>query len=180
MIDRPSDNGLSAADLDAMIPLAYDDLRALAEHLLRRQPGPGPRATSLIHDVYVRLAARHPLPFESKGHFLRIAAKAMRYVLIDQVRRRTADKRGGGRRREALVDTIPIADTTNPDLLAVHEALTRLARFDPDKASIVELRFFGGLTIDETAATLGVSPATVKRHWDLARAWLYRELEESA
>lgn len=162
-------------DLDAYFPKVYEELRALAEAILQRnRPFDPTRTTSLIHDVYVRLAGRG-IAFRDRSHFLCIAARAMRCVLIDRARRLGAVKRGG---RESLVslngDILPRAEA--PDLLLLDEALTRLMEFDQRKSQIIELRFFGGLSVEETGEVMGLSPATVKREWTLARAWLYREV----
>lgn len=162
-------------DLDDLLPEVYEELHALAGAVIQRHRVFDPtRTTSLIQDTYVRLAKRG-LRFRDRMHFLRLAARAMRRVLIDRARNANAQKRGGGQPAIPLSDTItPSADT--PDLLAVEAALTQLATFDPRKSRIIELRFFGRLSIDETAEALGISTATVKREWTLARAWLFREI----
>jgi len=160
---------------DALLPVVYDELRALAEGILHRwRPAQTARTTSLIQDAYLRLAHRS-LPFRDRSHFLCVAAKAMRSVLIDYARRNGAAKRGG-RPPGTLPDESIVPAEDGPDLLAVHEALLRLAEFDERKSRIVELRFFGGLSVEESAEALAVSPATIKREWSLAKAWLYREI----
>jgi RNA polymerase sigma factor (TIGR02999 family) len=160
---------------DALLPAVYEELRALAGAVLQRcQPIDSACTTSLIHDVYLRLTERG-LKFRDRGHFLCVAARAMRYVLIDRARRNCAAKRGGGKALAALEDT-PAPAIDDSQMLAVEEALTKLAAFDERKGRIVELRFFGGLSLEETAEVMGLSLATIKREWTLARAWLYREL----
>lgn len=168
-------DGGECADVDDLLPEVYEELHALAGAVIQRHRIFDPtRTTSLIQDTYVLLAKRG-LRFRDRMHFLRLAARAMRRVLIDRVRNANAQKRGGGQPVIPLSDTItPSAGA--PDLLAVEAALTQLATFDPRKNRIVELRFFGRMSIDETAEALGLSPATVKREWTLARAWLYREV----
>lgn len=156
---------------------AYDQLHRIAEQLLReRRWASSPQTTSLIHEAYVRLAKRDQMQFHSRSHFLQVAARAMRFVMVDQVRRQTANRRGGGKTPAVLTDEIVPANATNPNLIALHDALLRLEEFDKQKARVVELRFFGGFTIDEAAQALCVSPATVKREWAFAKAWLFREL----
>jgi RNA polymerase sigma factor (TIGR02999 family) len=162
-------------DLDELLPAVYEELHALAGAVLQHSRTIDPtRTTSLIQDVYVRLANRG-LRFRDRAHFLTLAARAMRRVLIDRARRATAIKRGGGQARLPLDDSIvPAAD--GPDLLAVEGALLKLATIDARKSRIVELRFFGGLSADEIADVTRLSSATVKREWTPARAWLYREI----
>src|SRR5262249_42837332 len=133
---------------------------------------------SLVHEAWLRLAPHGGMSVRGRGHFLAIAARAMRHVLVDNARRVHAQKRGGDRERVALLDEPAATHERDPDLLAVDEALTRLAQLDPRKARVVELRFFGGLELEETAEVLGVSVATVKRDWVLAKAWLHREIFE--
>ncbi len=166
------------ARIDEFLPIAYSELRVLAEAVLARcQPIDSTHTTSLIHDVYMRLAERG-VRFRDRGHFLCVAAKAMRFVLIDRARRNGAAKRGGGRPVLSL-DDAPTPALNDSMMLAVEEALTNLTTFDERKARIVELRFFGGLSVEETAELMGLSVATIKREWTLARAWLSRELEDS-
>ena len=164
--------------VDELFSNVYGELRALAEAVLqRRRRIDGPCATSLVHDAYVRLVGRG-LRFNDRAHFLCLAAKAMRHLLVDRARRRTAAKRGGGQPAVELDESIAMA-LEGPDLLAIEDALSRLSSLDERKAKIVELRFFGGLSVEETAEVLGSSPATVKREWSLARAWLSREIGEA-
>jgi RNA polymerase sigma factor (TIGR02999 family) len=162
--------------VDELLPVVYEELHRLAGALLQRcQPVNATCTTSLIHDVYMRLAQRGT-PFKNRSHFLCLAARAMRFVLIDRARRAGAAKRGGDLARtldEALVPAID--DATLVDL---DQALTRLASFDERKSRVVELRFFGALSVEDTAEAIGLSPATVKREWTLARAWLFREISD--
>lgn len=163
------------ADFDTLLPQVLGELHALAQAVLQRHRTiDSTRTTSLINDVYVRLASRG-LRFKNRAHFLCLAARAMRQILVDRARRLRAAKRGGGRAVLTLDDGIAAAPD-GPDLLAVEEALLRLAAFDPLKSRITELRFFGGLSVEESAEALGLSPAAVKREWTLARAWLHREI----
>lgn len=165
-------------EVDALLPAVYDELRELAEGILQyARPVDHTCTSSLINDVYVRLA-RQGTQFKDRAHFLCLASRAMRCILVDRARRSCAAKRGGGQIKVSLDDSIAVAPDA-PDLLAVEDALTRLAGFDERKSRIIELRFFGGLSLAETAETLGLSPATVKREWTLARAWLYREMQDA-
>ena len=183
---RPAPNGgepLPPADVAAeqelveFLPVAYEELRALAANLLRGRRG-DVRATSLVHEAWLRLAPHGGLTVRGRAHFFAIAARAMRHVLVDNARRQRALKRGGEFDRVPLIEDQVSARTPDPDILAVDEALTRLAQLDPRKGRVVELRFFGGLDVAETAEVLGVSVATVKRDWALAKAWLHREIHE--
>jgi RNA polymerase sigma factor (TIGR02999 family) len=166
-------------NLDGLFPTVYDELHALAEAVLERaRPIDPTRTTSLIQDVYVRLAARG-VTFRDRAHFLCLAARAMRMVLIDRARRMTAAKRCGAT-VTLLADDPVAAALDEPELISIDEALGKLTAVDERKARIVELRFFGGLSVEETAEAIGLSPATVKRDWTLARAWLFRELSDGA
>jgi RNA polymerase sigma factor (TIGR02999 family) len=165
----------SAAELSARV---YDELRRLAAAYMRREaPGQTLQATALVHEVFLRLADAGT-PWKDERHFVGIAARSMRQILVDRARARGARKRWGGLHRVSLHDDVPLA--SNPDRLlpALDEALTRLEAIDPEQARIVELRFFAGLSIEEAADALAMSPATLKRRWRLARAWLHRELTE--
>jgi RNA polymerase sigma-70 factor (ECF subfamily) len=172
------------------MPLVYDELRRLAaRYISRERPGQTLQATALVNEAFVRLSAERPREFQNRTHFLAIAALSMRQILVQRARARRAAKRGGAPQRITLddnnLDASSIASgfrgtDQNPgdiDILALDEALTRLASFDPELARIVELRYFGGLTVEETAEAIGSSPATVKRHWAMARAWLKQALE---
>ena len=168
------------AALDELVPIVYDELRQRAARQMRQQsPEHTLRATALVHETYLRLAGDPVVEWQSRAHFFGVAAKVMRSVLVDHERARRTAKRGGVATRVTLGAASGVADTTpDVDVLALDEALVALAELDPDKCRIVELRYFAGLTIEETAAALGISPATVKREWAMARAWLRRELRE--
>jgi len=164
------------------MPLVYDELRRIAaRYISRERPGQTLQATALVNEAYVRLAAERPREFANKTHFLAIAALSMRQILVQRARARNAAKRGGAPHRITLDDrNIDQAHApADIDVLALDEALSKLAAFDPEQARIVELRYFGGLTVDETAEVIGVSPATVKRHWAMARAWLKQTLDSA-
>lgn len=170
----------SAGDADALakiVPLVYDELRRIASAYLRRERSDHTlQTTSLVHESYLRLVGQADLSWRNRAHFRAIAANTMRRVLVDHARARSAQKRGGGQ-RVALEDDAGITSARSVDVQAVDQALTRLAELDPQQARVVELRFFAGLSVEEAAAALGISTATVKRDWAMARAWLRRELE---
>jgi RNA polymerase sigma factor (TIGR02999 family) len=164
-------------DPNELFTLVYAELRRIAAREMRRErPGRTLQTTALVHEAYLRLLKDASLSFESRAHFLGIAARAMREILIEHARGRGARKRGGGAVRLTLDDATAAVAAPDVDVLALDEALQRLARLDERHARVVELRYFGGLSVEETAAALDLSPATVKRAWTLARAWLYREL----
>jgi RNA polymerase sigma factor (TIGR02999 family) len=163
--------------LEKLVPLVYSELRRLAARYVRRErPGQSLQATALVHEAYLRLLKDDDLSFQNRAHFLGIAARSMRQILVEHARSRDAVKRGGERRRITLDEAVAAGEPLDVDLLALDEALERLAQRDAQQSRIVELRFFGGLTNEETAEALGISPATVKRAWAVARAWLFREL----
>lgn len=164
--------------LDRLVPVLYAELRRIARSHLRREARPPLETTGLVHEAYLRLAGAESLTIEGRSHFLSIAARAMRQVLIDMARRRLASKRGGGEplvtlRSEALAVS---AEPPDEDLIQLDGALERLSRLRPRQGRVVECRVFAGMTVEETAAALDIAPATVKRDWTLARAWLNREL----
>jgi RNA polymerase sigma factor (TIGR02999 family) len=163
--------------LDQLLPLVYSELRRIAGRYVRRErQGLTLQATALVNEAYVRLARDARLSFQNRAHLLGIAARAMREILVERARARHAQTRGGHNARVTL-DEGMLADSAEiVDVMALHAALDKLATLDPEQAQIVELRFFGGLTIEETAEVVGSSPATVKRSWAVARAWLYREV----
>lgn len=175
------------AALDALLPVVYADLRSQAQRALRREAvGHTLQPTALVHEAYLRLVDQQPDRWHSRTQFFGIAARCMRQVLVDAARTRRAAKRGGGVRPITLSDAAGVvatpaagAQAEGLDVLALDAALARLAELDPDQARLVELRYFAGLTLDDTAATLGVSPATVSREWAVARRWLQRELRRS-
>ena len=169
-----------AAALDALLPVVYAELRREARRALRRETaGHTLQPTALVHEAYLKLVDQPPSRWQSRSQFYAIAARCMRQVLVDAARTRRAAKRGGGAHPITLSDAenlAPATDVTGEDVLALDAALTRLAALDPDQARLVELRYFAGLTLEDTAATLGVSTATVSREWTVARLWLRREL----
>ena len=165
-----------------LMPLVYDELRRIAaRYISRERPGQTLQATALVNEAYVRLAAERPREFANRTHFLAIAALSMRQILVQRARARKAAKRGGAPHRITLDDrNIDQAHLpADVDVLALDEALSKLAALDREQARIVELRYFAGLTVEETADVLGSSPATVKRHWAMARAWLKQTLEST-
>ena len=163
-----------------LMPLVYDELRRIAaRYISRERPGQTLQATALVNEAYLRLAAERPREFANKTHFLAIAALSMRQILVQRARSRAALKRGGAPQRVTLGDAHGGSVSPDIDVLALDEALSKLATLDPEQAQIVELRYFGGLTVEETADVLGLSPATVKRHWAMARAWLKQTLEST-
>lgn len=165
--------------LSQLMPLVYDELRRLARgYLGRERPGQTLQPTALVNEAYLRLVKDTPQNWETRAHFVAIAAISMRRILIERARARDAQKRGGDRVRVTLNEGLVAEPARSVDLLAVDDALTKLAAIDPQQAKLVELRFFGGLTIAESAEVLGISPATVKRHWAMAKAWLQREITE--
>jgi RNA polymerase sigma-70 factor (ECF subfamily) len=167
--------------VDSLLPLVYQELRRLAASYLRRErPGQTLQPTALVNEAYLRLLKDRPDRWQNRAHFCAIAAHSMRQILIERARARHAQKRGGQRARATLDDALMAGGERSIDLLALDEALERLAAMDPEQARLIELRFFGGLTIEETAEAMDISPATVKRHWLVARAWLARELEGQA
>lgn len=168
------------AAADELLPLVYDELRRIARRLLADQPKAALQPTELIHEAYVRLlGGDNGAPtVEDRRHFRRLTTRAMRHVLVDQARARMADKRGGGQRPATLDEALASTGDRGEHVLAVHEALQALAALDPQLAEIVELRFFGGSTMEEIAELLGVSRRTVQRGWQLARAWWVEEYAE--
>jgi len=164
--------------VDELFALAYDELRSLAQLIRARGAGETLNTTALVHEAYLKLQPERGLDLQDKAHFTRIVARAMRQVLIDAARRRVAEKRGGGMTDVTLDEALGSATLRDQDLVQLDDALQELEGLDPRRASIVECRFFGGLTVEETAVALGVSAPTVKRDWRVARAWLARALGE--
>ena len=164
---------------DALLDAVYDELHRQASRAMRREPADATlQTTGLVHEAYLRLVDQRRVEWRNRAHFFGVAAGMMRRILIDHARARLADKRGGGRAHVTLTDDGVAASAGDAlEILALHEALERLAALDPEQARIVELRYFGGLTIEETAEATGVSATTVKAEWAIARAWLRRELE---
>ena len=167
--------------VDALLPIVYEELRRLAAAYLRRErPGQTLQPTALVHEAYLRLMKDRPGRWQNRAHFCAIAAHSMRQILIERARARGAQKRWGALDRVSLHESLAGALPHDDLMPALDEALERLEALDPEQARIVELRFFGGLTIEETAEALALSPATLKRRWSLARAWLFRELSSQA
>ena len=167
-----------AAAGEQLLPAVYAELRRQAARAMRREGEEHTlQATALVHEAYLRLVDQRRAAWRNRSHFFGVAAQVMRRILVDHARGRHAAKRGGGAHRLTLGDADAAVPEPAVDVLALHEALERLALLDPDQARLVELRYFGGLSIEETATMLEVSPATVKREWAVARAWLRRELE---
>lgn len=161
-----------------LMPFVYEELRRIAARYMRRErPGQTIQTTALVHEAYLRLVKDRARDWRTRAHFVGVAANAMRQILVERARARGAAKRGGGEPRITIDEEAVAARPAPVDVEALDQALARLARLDARQARIVELRFFGGLNVDEAAEAMGVSPATVKRDWTLARAWLRRELD---
>jgi RNA polymerase sigma factor (TIGR02999 family) len=164
-----------AGAAERLLPLVYDELRKLAaQRLAREAPGQTLQATALVHEAYVRLVGRQDPGWDGPGHFFAAAAEAMRRILVENARRKRCRKRGGGLVRHELDEVQPAEPELGDDLLALDEALARLAAKDPVKARLVELRYFGGLTIEQAAVALDLSTTTAHRYWTYARAWLHQ------
>jgi RNA polymerase sigma-70 factor (ECF subfamily) len=175
-------SALSSGDEQAgekLIPLVYDELRRLARSYMRRERTDHTlQATALVHEAYLKLVEQRSTNWQSRAHFFGVAAQVMRRILIDHARGHLRQKRGGEYEKVVLDEGLIFSPEQSAELLAVDEALKRLARRDERQARVVELRFFGGLSVEEAAAVLGISPKTVKRDWSVAKAWLYAELKE--
>jgi len=166
--------------LDALMPLVYKELRQLAHHYLRQERSDHTlQSTALVHEAYIRLAGQSPPQWQNRAHFFGIAAHIMRQILVEHARSRGAAKRGGGATRLALDESVA-GKQTDVDLIILDKALQELTELDAQQGRIVELRFFAGLTIEDTSEVLGISPATVKREWVTARAWLFRAMTGEA
>ena len=162
---------------EALIPLVYDELRRLARRYLRRErPDHTLQSAALVNEAYLRLVRQDQPQWQNRAHFFGVAAQLMRHILVDHARNRAAAKRGAGAPRLTLDPDVALPQARDVDLVALDDALNQLAALDPQQSRLVELRFFGGLSIEETSVVLGVSPATVKREWATARAWLQREM----
>ena len=164
------------------MPLVYDELRRLAHHYLQQERSDHTlQSTALVHEAYIRLAGGNAPQWQNRAHFFGIAAHVMRQILVEHARAHNAAKRGGAGVCKLTLDAaLDVELRTDVDLVALDGALNRLSELDPQQSRIVELRFFTGLTIEDTSEVLGISPATVKRDWTSARAWLYREIDRSA
>jgi RNA polymerase sigma factor (TIGR02999 family) len=166
--------------LDQLFPLVYEELHRQAQfHLGRERPGHTLQTTGLVHEVYLKLIGPSAGEWDTRSHFFAFASRVMRNILVDHARSKKRDKRGGGALRISLADVNAKAPEGDLDLLALDEALTRLAAVDGQQVRVVELRYFGGLSLEETAEALNISRATVARDWKVARAWLHRELTRS-
>ena len=165
------------AALDQLVPLVHDELHRRAHYYMQRErPGPTLQTSALVNEVYLGLVDQQKVNWQNRAHFLAVAAQLMRQILVDYARRRQSAKRGGKAVKVSLEEAAIVTRERGEDLVAVDNALKALAAIDPRKSQLVELRFFGGLSVKETAEVLKVSPRTVMREWDLAQAWLHREL----
>ena len=163
--------------LDELMPLVYEELRRLAAHYMRgERPGHTLQTSALVNEAYLRLVGHEEIEWQGRAHFFAIAAQAMRRILVDHARRRGGQKRGGGAHKVALDEALIISADRAAEVVALDDALARLAEVDPRKSRAVELRFFGGLSVEETAEVLNVSPGTVMREWTFTKAWLKREI----
>lgn len=166
--------------MNQLLPLVYDELHRLARTYFRRERGEHTlQPTALVHEAYIRMVDQKS-PMQTRGHFLAVAATQMRRILLDYARKHRAERRGGGGQKVLLEDTMAIAEQKPLDMIGLDAALTELATLDKEQAKLVELRFFGGLSVEETAEVLAVSPATVKRSWSSARAFLLRQMTGGA
>ncbi len=164
--------------LDRLMPLVYEELRQLARrYMAGERPGHTLQTTALINEAYLRLIDHKEMQWQNRAHFFGVAAQAMRRILVDHARTRDAAKRGGGAPKASLEDAAVVPERP-AELIALDEALTDLATIDPRKSQVVELRYFGGLSVEETAEVLGVSPVTVMRDWSTAKAWLLRAMSQ--
>jgi len=167
--------------MDKLLPLVYDELRRLAQsHLRRERPGHTLQSTALVHEAYLRLVDQKQVQWHGRAHFFALASQMIRRILVDHARAHKAGKRGAGAQNLSLDEALAIPGKRDLDLIALDDALTGLAALDPQQSRIVELRFFGGLSIEETAEVVGLSTATVNREWASARAWLFREISRGA
>src|SRR5271157_3765211 len=162
-----------------LIPIVYDELRRLAGSYMRNERSDHTlQATALVHEAYLKLIEQRSVDWQSRAHFLGVAAQLMRRILIDHARGHSRQKRGGEQKKVSLDEAFVFSEKQADELLAVDDSLNRLAEIDPRQARVVELRFFGGLSVEEAAEVLGVSPKTIKRDWSVAKAWLYADLKE--
>lgn len=166
--------------LDVLTPLVYGELRNLAARYLRRERSDHTlQSTALVHEAYLRLIDQNQVRWQNRAHFFGVAAQMIRRILVDHARTRHAQKRGGNAQKLSLDEAIGLPEQRDLDIIALDDALKLLAELDPQQSKVIELRFFGGLSIEETAEALGISPATVKREWVTARAWLLRQLSRT-
>jgi RNA polymerase sigma-70 factor (ECF subfamily) len=166
--------------LDTLMPLVYDELHRMARRYMRRErAGHTLQTSALVNEAYLRLAGQRDIEWQSRAHFFAVAARVMRHLLVDYARNQKYAKRGGGAQQVTLDEAAIVSTGRNEQLLALDEALARLASIDNRKSRLVELRYFGGMSTEETAEVLGVSAITVKREWQKAKAWLYREMNRA-
>jgi RNA polymerase sigma-70 factor, ECF subfamily len=187
--EQPSDNitvllhKVSKGDreaVDLLLPVIYDELRKLAANYLRRErPDHTLQPTALVHEAYLRLIDQSRVNWQNRAHFFGVSAQIMRRLLVDHARKHNAEKRGQDFQKLSLDENIDRAVERSAELIALDDALKTLATFDANKARMVELRYFGGLSIEETAGVMGVTPTTIKRHWRLAKAWLHGEMQRN-
>jgi len=171
-------NGDKAA-FDRLVPVVYDELRRLANHYIgRERPGQTLQTTALVHEAYTRLVDYKRMRWQDRAHFFAVAAQVMRRILVERARSRQASKRGGAAVKVSLAGAAAASAEPAADILALDEALKELAALDPRKSQLIELRFFGGLSIEGTAEVMGISPTTVQREWRVARSWLYRAISD--
>jgi RNA polymerase sigma factor (TIGR02999 family) len=169
-----------ASALDRLIPVVYDELRRLASRCMSQEgPGHTLQSTAVVHEAYLKLIDQQRVHLQNRTQFFAVAAQLIRRILVDHARTAHASKRGGTARKLSLQENIGVFESRDLDLVALDDAMAALARFDPQQSRVIELRFFAGLTIEETAETLEVSPATVKRDWITAKAWLFNELNRA-
>jgi RNA polymerase sigma factor (TIGR02999 family) len=167
--------------LDSLLPLVYDELRRVAHHQLQNErPDHTLQSAALVHEAYLRLVGQEAPEWQNRAHFFAVAAQLVRQILVDYARRHRAAKRGGGAWKLSLADAVDLPQPGNVDLIALDDALKTLAQTDPRQCRVIELRFFAGLSVEETSQVLGVAASTVQRDWIAARAWLYREISGSA
>ncbi len=165
--------------LEQLMPLVYDELRRMARNYMRKQPsGHTLQTTELIHEAYLKIAAGEEKQWQNRAHFFGVAAKAMRHILVDYARSKSRDKRGGWQDRVTFVEASAISNGRSEEIVALDDALNQLAVLDERKVNVVEMKFFGGLTVEEIARVLKISPETVKRDWSFAQTWLLRELRK--
>ncbi len=168
------------AALDRLMPLVYDELRRIAKRYMARQsPGHTLQTTALINEAFIKLVGKGEKQWRNRAHFFGVAAQAMRHILVDYARSQQYAKRGGRARELTLDEALTVTEERAAELVALDDALNELARVDPRKSNVVELRYFGGLSVEETAEVLKVSPVTIMRDWSMAKAWLHRELTKA-
>jgi RNA polymerase sigma factor (TIGR02999 family) len=167
------------AAVSKLMPLIYDELRRLAASYMRRERADHTlQATALVHEAYLKLVEQRSVDWQSRAHFFGVAAQLMRRILVDHARGHTRQKRGGEQQKVSLDEAFVFSERQADEIVAVDDSLNVLSKIDPRQARVVELRFFGGLSVEEAADVLGVSPKTVKREWSVAKAWLYADLKE--